>query len=111
MGQVTSNNEGFIIFGNTINSEKDNIRKKEFEVDNIDKLVYTNDVINKTFPMQLKVKTKDSTHYEDSELTLNLYYHFCENLHREVSKEWYQDFTQLDNYENDERIFFVKEGD
>lgn len=104
MAYSINGNNGLISM-KTINNMKDIIRKEEFNVDDIKNLVYTSDVINAAFPMKLSIIINGT------QIETNLYYHFCEDLHKEITKEEYAQFRQLDNWQDDERIFFVKEGE
>lgn len=85
---------GKLLFGNFINSYKESIRNEQ---------VLTNEVLSRTYPMELKVKLSN-----DYTLVQKLNFHFCEDLHKDFTEEEYETFKENENWEEDERIFFVK---
>lgn len=90
---ITSNT-GLINFGEIINSYKSQIRPDE---------VLTKEVLERTYPLNLKVKLQNGIELEQS-----LHFYFCEDNHKGLAQEEYNDFTTNRNYEEDERVFFVK---
>lgn len=85
---------GLINFGEIINSYKQQIRPEE---------VLTKEVLERTYPLNLKIKLQNGT-----ELEQPLRFYFCEDNHRGMTQQEYNDFTTNTNYEEDERVFFVK---
>ena len=93
-------NNSLIQFGQDISSQIDNIQGKD--------VVITKELLKKTYPMTLQIKIKNTGAAKDYDnLNLGIRYHFCQHLHLEKTAEEYNAFTQKDNYQNDERIFFV----
>lgn len=90
---ITSNT-GLINFGEIINSYKSQIRPDE---------VLTKEVLERTYPLNLKVKLQNGIELEQS-----LHFYFCEDNHKGLTQGEYNDFTTNRNYEEDERVFFVK---
>lgn len=63
--------------------------------------------------IKLKMDFKDTAlvKKEDNPSLLNLHYHFRIPLHIVKNKSWVETFITLENYQNDERIIFIKESE
>ena len=63
--------------------------------------------------IKLKMDFKDTAlvKKEDNPSLLNLHYHFRIPLHIVKDKSWVETFITKDNYQNDERIIFIKESE
>lgn len=102
---ITVGKDGVLTFGEEYQNLKEELQP-EYQV-------YTKEVLRQTFPFQIKITLKDSgnEHIKKSSQTLlrNLNFHYCNSLHRDITKEQMSKFEELESFDKDERIFFVKE--
>lgn len=95
MKQTINGTNGIISFGQVINSYKSLIRPE---------VVLTEEVLQKTFPMTFTIKLP-----EGQETQRDLRFHFCDDMHVDITAAQYEDFKHNENYDSDERVFYVSD--
>lgn len=73
--------------------------------------VMTFGVLASTFPIQLNINLKEDLDLETHSLSSNLLFHYCESLHKEVTEEELKTFETMENFDQDERVFYVSDNE
>ena len=92
---------GLISFGKEFFALKDELQPSN--------QVMTSQVLAKTFPFKLSINLDEELNLENYNLSQNLLFHYCEPMHKEVTQSEFQALAALENFNKDERVFYVSE--
>lgn len=92
---------GLISFGKEFYDLKDELQPSN--------QVMTSQVLAKTFPFKLSINLDKKINLESHDLSQNLLFHYCEPMHKEVTQSEFQALAALENFNKDERVFYVSE--
>lgn len=98
--EIQSTN-GIISFGKELFALKEDLQPSN--------QVMTSQVLAKTFPFKLSINLDKGLALETFNLSQDLYFHYCEPLHKEVTQSEFQALAALENFNKDERVFYVSE--
>ena len=92
---------GLISFGKEFYDLKDELQPSN--------QVITSQILAQTFPFKLSINLDKELKLESYNLSQNLLFHYCEPMHKEVTQSEFQALAALENFNKDERVFYVPE--
>lgn len=99
--------DGIVSFGKAFLDRKEDFQP-EFQV-------YTKEILSQTFPFEIIINLNSAAVQKIKRNSLNqsqkLTFHYCNSLHKKISQEELNKLQTLENFNDDERVFFVEDVD